>query len=66
MGKKKLTKRERDFDITKYLPGDMGSSEAVWNQVKDPITGSIHAPGLIVDENGSVTFIERPAEPTPQ
>ena len=58
----KLTDRQRDFDITKYLPSDMSSSEAIDNQTVDPFTGDIHAPGLIVRKDGSVEFLDRPTE----
>ena len=58
----KLTDRQRDFDITKHLPKDMPSGEAVDRQVRDPFTGDIHAPGLAVREDGSVEFLDRRTE----
>jgi hypothetical protein len=52
----RLTKRQQLFDITKYLPEDMSSTQATERQIKDPITGTVHAPGLTVGEDGTVTF----------
>lgn len=41
---------------TRKLHAEKRDGEATLNQIKDPITGDIHAPGLIVTADGEVKF----------
>lgn len=52
----KLTDEQKNFDVSQFFDPDAPSGEPVLNQVEDPFTGDIHAPGLVVKKDGSVEF----------
>lgn len=41
---------------TRKLHAEKRDGEPTLNQVEDPFTGDIHAPGLVVGEDGQVKF----------
>jgi len=57
----KLTKRQREFDITEHLPPGMSSGEKI-NQTRDPFTGDVYGPGLKISADGEITRIDLPEE----
>lgn len=47
-------------ECTRNLHTEKRDGEARLNQIKDPETGTVYAPGLTVDIDGKVTFKEDP------
>lgn len=56
ISKNDLLAAELGIDLTEFFDPDAPSGEPVLSQVKDPFTGTVHAPGLEVAEDGTVTF----------
>lgn len=53
----------KDLNLSQFFNPDSPSGEPVLNQIRDPFTGAVHAPGLVVNEDGTVVFTDRNTEP---
>lgn len=54
----KLTPEQMAFDVSQFFDPDAPSGEPKFEQVRDPFTGAVHAPGLSVDADGVVIFTD--------
>ncbi len=53
-----LPEHLKGFQLEQFFDPDSPSGEPVLNQVADPFDGSVHGPGLKVDKDGTVTFLD--------
>jgi hypothetical protein len=53
-----LPEHLRGFDVSQFFDPDSPSGEPVLNQVRDPFDGSVHGPGMRVDQDGTISFLD--------
>jgi hypothetical protein len=44
--------------VSQFFDPDSPSGEPVLNQVRDPFTEAVYGPGMKVDSDGAVTFLD--------
>lgn len=54
----RLTPEQMAFDVSQFFDPDAPSGEPELEQVQDPFDGSVHAPGLRVYIDGTVTYTD--------
>lgn len=47
-----------DVNLEQFFDPDSPSGEPVLNQIADPSTGAVYGPGVRVDKDGTVTFLD--------
>jgi hypothetical protein len=50
----RLTTEQENFDVSQFFDPDAPSGEPMLQQISDPETGDVFAPGLVVKYDGQV------------